>query len=178
MSSRNYTQWQAFIGPLYLRPSDPGCWDWTNEADLALAGQSSTTIGTLNAGNIAVGHTGLDLPVFGGVWIGPNGTGQGWEYCGFGAGGYDSIYNLIREPIPPYDHNGIHSAGAQVMMWAPINTDNGRIHITKETNQALSACSWTAELSGVPRRGRSCAAIMRSTSVSGRRLTPAGITCC
>jgi hypothetical protein len=36
-----------------------------------------------------------------------------------------------------------------VQLWAPLDTNDGRLHITEETNQALAAKTWTAELSGV-----------------------------
>ena len=92
-------------------------------------------------------------PAKGGVWVGANGSGQGWEYIEYGSSTdnttYYTIGALAAEPSATREGNGNHSAGAPVRFWAPLNTNNGELHFTEEMDQALAATNWTATLAGV-----------------------------
>ncbi|MCB0075442.1 MAG: hypothetical protein KDE20_28510, partial [Caldilineaceae bacterium] len=93
---------------------------------------------------------GLQFTNSGGLWIGPNGSGQAWEYCPYtGKSGADTITGLIRESSAARQHNGVHTAGATVRQFWPVTTDDGRLHIMEESDPTYSSLTWTAEISGV-----------------------------
>jgi hypothetical protein len=85
----------------------------------------------------------------GGVWVGPNGTGQGWEYVAYTNWSGTTLQNCVRESGTYREHNGVHTSGAPVYAWYPINTDLGEMTITRRTNREYSASYWEATFKGV-----------------------------
>ncbi|MCB9121803.1 MAG: hypothetical protein H6640_18940 [Caldilineaceae bacterium] len=146
----DFVQWKAYIGPQFRRVSDAG-WDYSRTADFAFAdtvGAVAATIASGQTTNASIsGFTGNG--VAGGIWVGPNGASQGWEYINYSGRAGDVYVYLTRESAATREHNGVHTAGAQARMWYPITTDDGRLHIIEESDANLSTVFWRAELSGV-----------------------------
>lgn len=148
-------QFEAYIGPVWRPSSSATAWNWTTSADRDLADQQAATVRTsFTAGGTTLQINNLrPMPAKGGVWVGPNGTGQGWEYIEYGSivdnTTYYTIGTLSAEPSGTREHNGNHSAGASVKFWVPLNTNDGKFHFTEEMDQNLAATNWTATLAGV-----------------------------
>jgi len=165
------TLFRAYIGPHWRPANNNHAWDWTRTQDFAFADQNARLTTTLSD-TVTTASLNFDtaalLPPKGGLWIGPgaNTTGQGWEYVDYSSyttGPRDEYeppyYNhhlvgLHREPSTTREHNGIHTYGsflnsAPVHFWAPLSTNDGKLHITEEMDANLCAITWSAEMSGV-----------------------------
>jgi len=169
------TLFRAYIGP-HWRPADNShAWDWTRTQDFAFADQSGRLLTTLGD-TITTATLNFDthylLPPKGGLWIGPvpfhasTPSPEGWEYVDYSSytttqrEEYPEIYKdhhlagLQREPSSTREHNGIHASNgftsaAPVHFWAPLSTNDGKLHITEEMDANLCTTTWSAELSGV-----------------------------
>ncbi len=163
------TLFRAYIGPRWLPTDHAHAWDWTRTQDFAFADQNARLLATLSDGATAASlnfDAGALLPPKGGLWIGPNGAGQGWEFVEYA--GYTTtpredyppnyydhhLTGLAREPADTREHNGAHAfntfvSAAPVHFWAPLSTNDGRLHITEEMDSNLCAITWSAEMSGV-----------------------------
>ena len=144
--------------------ADQPCWLTANIA----SGQTTASISV---------PTGLSLPTKGGFWLGPNNknAGEGWEYIDYSANtlvtpGNYALTGLQRESTQTREHNGIHNLTTHYEMheiapgefievevtepitshfWAPLSTNDGKLHVTEEMDANLCATTWSAELSGV-----------------------------
>ncbi len=80
----DFVQWKAYIGPQFRKQSDAG-WDYSRTADYAFADTVGAVASTITSGqttNASIsGFTGNGVQ--GGIWVGPNGSGQGWEYINY-----------------------------------------------------------------------------------------------
>lgn len=140
---------RVFVGPKF----EAGQAFWTTyDLNEASAPDYSTAVGTtLTSGTMTV-TTGSATTLFasaGGIWIAPNGTGQAWEYCAYSGKTINSFTGLTREDSTYREHNGVHTAGAQILQWMPVETDNGTLRIVRDLNDELCATTWYAELAGV-----------------------------
>ena len=148
-------QWECYIGPRWRPAPQATAWDWTNTSDHNLANNQTATVGsTFTAGNSTLTLSGLaGMPAKGGVWIGPNGSGQGWEYIEYSSrtdnGSTQVLAGLLPEPAATREHNGNHTAGAAARVWIPFDNNDGELHFTEEMDQALATTSWTATMRGV-----------------------------
>jgi len=163
------TLFRAYIGPRWLPVDHSHAWDWTRTQDFAFADQSGRLITTLGDGGTTASlnfDASALLPPKGGLWIGPNGAGQGWEYVEYS--GYTTtqreeypepykdhhLTGLVREPATTREHNGIHTytsfiSAPTAHVWAPLATNDGKLHITEEMDANLCAITWSAQMSGV-----------------------------
>jgi hypothetical protein len=89
------------------------------------------------------------LAASGGVWVGPNGAGQGWEQVHYGSVSGSDLEDLQREPSPPVTHNQLHSVGAVVRPFLPITSDNGQLHLQWTADENGLVTTWTATVGGV-----------------------------
>ena len=149
MAPRNFVQTQVFVGPLWEPDGSATAWDWSRTQDLDLAGVQGKLTAILYGGSVACSYTGITLPPKGGMWVGPDGAGQGWEYVAYDLAVAGGASGLRRESTSIYEHNGVHGADAVVQLWAQLAGDDGKIHIVRETNDTLCATKWSAEISGV-----------------------------
>jgi hypothetical protein len=149
----NFLQWRAYIGPRFEPQSAATAWDWTRTTDYSLTsafGRLATAL-DVGAASMVLQTSGLGsvLAPKGGLWVGPNGDGEGWEYVGYGVNGGSVFSDLVREPSDVREHSGVHSVNAEVRLWQSITTDDGRLHIIEECDENLCTVFWRAELSGV-----------------------------
>lgn len=142
---------RPFIGPRAVMNDDPqpyGKWDYAQDLgdDPAVPppyiGQGSL-VATLNpTETTGLAVSGITLPDYGGVWVGPNGAGEGWEYISYqNTGGLRRGDNGMA--------SGYHTAGAPVYFWYPLDMNNGTLQVSFESTDTFSARQWTAKIGGV-----------------------------
>lgn len=144
-------QYRVWAGPLYKPYGDTYYYDWTQHN---VGGSFGTPSGLSLSATLSSGATSATLggsiaswPSAGGVWIGPNGSGQAWEYCSYTKGAGSTI-NLVREPTLNREHNGIHTSGATVLRWLEL-TAVTRVTTNRNLNEELNTITWDIELEGV-----------------------------
>ena len=158
------TLFRAYIGPHWRPANNSHAWDWTRGQDFAFADKNGRLLATLSDTVTTVDLT-FDtqylLPPKGGLWIGPspspNATNSGWEYVDYSSyttymrPGYTNyqLAGLQREPSTTREHNGVHYYDSSIHFWAPLQTNDGKLHITEEMDANLCTNTWSAELSGV-----------------------------
>lgn len=162
------TLFRAYIGPRWRPTTHAHAWDWSRTQDFDLTDKVGRVLSTVASGattaSIDINSTATLLPPKGGLWFGPKAGNayEGWEHIEYssrtnttaGSNTNYTLSGLLREPTATREHNGIHTytsdvATAPVHFWAPLNTNDGKIHIVDEMDQNLVACTWSAELSGV-----------------------------
>ncbi len=140
----DYLEFRVYVGPHYSH------YDWST-LSLGLTGapgSDTVTTGTLNSGGTSVSVAQPSFfPSAGGVFIGPNGTGEAWEYCQFTGKSGSSLTGLVREQIIGTEHNGSHSSGATIRWWWPL-TNDGTLNISETLDDSLGVTTWTATLQG------------------------------
>ena len=148
-----YVQWRAWIGPRWREQGTAGADVWTQIASGAITPQEAAT--TLSA-SLADGATtatlasGTNYPTANGwAFIGPNGSGQAWEYIDYTTRSTNTISGIAREPSAGREHSGAHSSGAAVRLFWPLDTNTGQLTISRATDENLSAETWTAQIAGV-----------------------------
>ena len=147
------TYWRAYIGPIYLPAGTPGAYNW--QWLVAGAADNFEAAASTLASSLSDGATSLTVAdgslfaVQGGVWVGPNGAGQGWEHVRYTGVSTNTLTGLTRETSGDREHNGAHSSGAVVRQWWPLTGNDGTLRLSEEMDDALCAVSWTAELRGV-----------------------------
>lgn len=145
-------QWTLYIGPAWHPESSNYFLDWTGiAADGAFDLDLQTTLAsTLNSGATTVSLVDASKVVTtGGVWIGPNGSGQGWEYVEYTGKSGNDLLNAVREPPADREHNGVHSAGAVVRSWWKVSGNDGRLRANMSLDDLLVATDWQFEVSGI-----------------------------
>jgi len=145
-------QWTLFVGPAW-EPADSAFYtSWTGfviglsstidyQTTLASALNSGVTSATLTNGG--------SFPTAGGLWIGPNGSGQAWEYVPFTGRSGNTISGMVRESTADREHNGVHSAGAVVRPWLKINQNDGRLRVNMSLDEMMVSTDWQFEVSGI-----------------------------
>jgi hypothetical protein len=144
-------QWALFIGPAWHAASDSYFWDYTiydlEDADNL---DWETTVST----SFASGATTLGVAsstnflARGGAWVGPNGTGQAWEYIDYFSKTTGALNGIVRETTTNREHNGIHSSGAKVRQWWKVTGDDGRLAVDMSLDNSFVATDWTLQVSG------------------------------
>ncbi len=145
-------QFRAYIGPAYEPAPSAFLYDWTQITALGLdvTAASTTLASTLADGATSMAlASGANMRPTGGVWVGPGGGGQAWEYISYSGKSSNTLTGLRREPAAVREHNGVHTAGAVVRQWWEIAGDNGRLVLSELLDDNLSAITWSAELSGL-----------------------------
>lgn len=145
-------QWRAFIGPRWRTATEAGADLWTQIAAGTLTPQADTTL----AATLSDGATSASLAAAstwpsanGWAYIGPNGSGEAWEYISYTTRSSNTISGITREASAGREHNGTHTSGAAARLFWPLTTDNGQLTVNIEANADLSAETWTAQISGV-----------------------------
>lgn len=140
----NEVNFKVYIGPYHLH------YDWSGlnlGASFSL-GSSTTTSGQVSgATTLAIGSA-TGYGTAGGVFVGPNGSGQAWEYEQYTARSGTTL-TVTRELTTDREHNGVHSNGALVYQFYPVTTNDGQLTITEECDDNVSTITWRATLSGV-----------------------------
>lgn len=175
-------QYRVWAGPLYKPYGDTYYYDWTQHNAGGSFGTPSglSLSATLSSGvtSATIGGSIASWPSAGGVWIGPNGSGQAWEYCSYTKGAGSTI-NLVREPTLNREHNGVHTSGATVLRWLEL-TGVTRVTINRNLNEELNTTTWDVELEGVAfrqaamRNHHLCIIEKRSTSSSSWTIAVVG----
>ena len=153
MSFRPQIRFRAYIGPLNVAandPSDIGKWDWITDCirtepippqfigTYTLAANMSPSSATF----VVTGGA-MDTPEQAGIWIGPNASGEGWEYIPYSESG------SITARAIPVGQSGYHTAGAKAYIWYPLDNNIGQLQWDQEQSDNMSTITWTAKLSGV-----------------------------
>lgn len=139
-------QWRAFIGPRYEQAEAAHRFEYWTPGNLTDTGELDAT---LSDGATAMTLVFVPFDTRGGVWVGPNGSGEGWEYVAYTDKGATQLTGCMREGAATREHNGVHTAGATVRQWWPIDDDNGTLRITEELSETLCAITWTAQIEGI-----------------------------
>lgn len=140
------TKFRVYIGPYHSH------YDWSvHDEGAALSANlytPTTTTGQVSGASTLVIASSTGFGTTGGVWVGPNGSGQAWEYERFTARSGTTL-TVTRESTTDREHNGIHSNAAQVYQFYPVTTNDGTLNITDECDDTASVISWRASISGV-----------------------------
>lgn len=146
-----YFEFMAWIGPQWRRSDETYFYDWTvrNPGVSDYLQYTTTLSATLNPSDVTANVASASaFPSAGGIWIGPNGTSQGWEYCEF-TGKTATSLNGLNRIADDREHNGIHSSGAIIYFWFPLATRNdGNLSWSWKTSDTYSNSYWSATLSG------------------------------
>lgn len=140
----NEINFRVYIGPYHLH------YDWSGlnlGTSFSLGSATSTTGQVSGATTLAIASA-TGFGTAGGVWVGPNGTGQAWEYEQYTARSGTTL-TVVRESTTDREHNGVHTSGAQVYQFYPVTTNDGQLTITDECDENVSTITWRATLSGV-----------------------------
>ena len=143
-------QFRAYIGPAYEPETSAYHYAWAGlwGGTLNPATTETTVATTVADGATSVVLAGAPQTTKGGYWLGPNGTGQGWEYISYSGASGATLTGVRREGTAIREHNGVHTAGASARQWWDVTGDNGRLTLSELLDDPLSAITWTAELSG------------------------------
>lgn len=151
----NIVQWRAFVGPRWKASTDSRFWNWASALTYGSAYEPLTDMPntTLSSG-ITAASTTLpcvatgDWPSTGGCWVGPNGSGQNWEYIDYGTNSSNTLGSLSRG-AEDSEFSGTHSGGAVVKFWWELTSATGTVDVSEFIDRSLSVVDWTAELRGV-----------------------------
>jgi len=137
---------RVYIGPYHLH------YDWSvHDYGAAFSGDLYTSAGTTGqvsgASTLVIGSS-TGFGTVGGVWAGPNGSGESWEYERFTARSGTTL-TVTRESSTDREHNGVHSSGAHVYQFYPVTTNDGQLSITEEADENAATVIWRATISGV-----------------------------
>lgn len=139
-------QWRAFIGPRYEQATSASAFEYWTPANLE---DTAALDATLTDGATTITLDNVPFDAAGGAWIGPNSTGEAWEYVTYTGKNSTQLTGCTREPSATREHNGVHTAGATVRQWWLLEDDSGTLILTEELNDALSAITWTARIEGI-----------------------------
>jgi hypothetical protein len=145
-------QWSLYLGPPWHPASSPYYFDWTAyNKDAASNLAIVTTLGaTIASGaTVSVLTNASAFPSKGGLWIGPGGSGEGWEYCEYTSKSANTLSGLSREPAADRDHNGVHSIGADAYLWWKLAENDGNLRMDFSLDDLSVASDWQFELSGL-----------------------------
>lgn len=147
-----YFEFKAWIGPQWRRYGETYFYDWTalNAGVSTTLDYSTTLSATVSASDVTANvASASSFPSAGGIWLGPNGSGQGWEYCEFTGKTATSLNGLSRI-TDDREHNGVHSSGATAYFWFPLASKNdGNLSWSWKTSDNYSNSYWSATLSGM-----------------------------
>lgn len=145
-------QWTLFIGPAWHPASSPYFYNWQGftPGGASAVDYQSTLVNTLGSGVTSlVLANGTPFQSAGGLWIGPNGSNQAWEYVDYSARSGNTISGLVREPAADREHNGVHSAGAVVRQWWHATSNDGRLQLDMSLDELMVATDWQFGVSGI-----------------------------
>lgn len=151
-------QFRALIGPRFHK-SDHACfWSWSGLTEGSVYDPASIPETTVtdalfpNATTLVVDST-ENYPASGGLWVGPNGEDEDWEYVEYSGKTSTSFTGLVRDPLTD-ENTGVHSAGSVVKFWWQIEADAGSYTLTEIFSGNLSGIGIQGSMSGdlMPRR--------------------------
>ena len=140
-------KFRVYIGPHHLH------YDWSALSTGAtfaagLFAQRTTTGQASGATTLSVSAVANFPATNGGVWVGPNGSGEAWEYESYATRSGTTL-TVTRESTTDRDHNGVHTNGAKVFFFYPVTSNDGRLSIVDEIDDTMSAITWRGSISGV-----------------------------
>lgn len=157
-----YCEWRALVGPYY---DHYAWWDFLPYASTDDLEAAHTSLTLTLGGGTPAGPDGTPpevnittmivadntvFPNVGGLWVGPNGDGEAWEYIRYTfKTGTTSITQLVREPFATREHNGNHAANAAVKQWQVIGSDLGELHLIESLDANYTTITWRATMAGV-----------------------------
>jgi len=140
LTEANFRMW---IGPHHTHIN----WSTLN-LGASFVPTTTTTTGQISGATSLVLASATGVTVPGGAWVGPNGSGQGWEYEQI-LSGAGNTKTVVRESITDREHNGIHTNGAAVHQWYPGTTNDGVLSATDECDDTVTTITYRATVSGV-----------------------------
>jgi hypothetical protein len=148
-TSQFAVEFRLFIGPPWKRSDDAAFWDWSA---LTTGSYTPTPSDTTINGDLEPTVTSVVLtygtlfPAKGGVWIGPNGTNENWEYCTYTGRIAGTLSGLTRELVTQ-EQSGHHTDGATVYFWFPVEIVDP-LEITEELDDNFASNYWTIRIRG------------------------------
>lgn len=141
--AENEYRYRIWIGPHHLH------YDWSViDLGASFSPVQTTTTGQVSGATTLVIASSTGFGSSGGVWVGPNGSGQGWEYEQYTARSGTTL-TVVRESTDDREHNGVHSNAAFVAEWYELSTNDGQIQLSDDIDENLAAITWNATISGV-----------------------------
>ena len=145
-----YSQARFFVGPPWRKTTDTDFWDWTALTLTAYTPAAATTVAT----TVAFGATSIVLtaattwPTSGGVWLGPNATGEAWGYATYTGRTGSTLTGCTRDTVDT-EYTGVHTAGAAAHYWFPVTMETGKFTLRDSMDGNLSTSSWEVDFAGV-----------------------------
>lgn len=139
-------EWRAFVGPRYEDAGSASRFEWWTPANLTESTELDANL-SASAASVVLA-TALSLDSRGGVWVGPNGAGEGWEYISYTARNSTTLSGCTRESAATREHSGIHTAGAVVRQWWPLESNDGALRLSETMDDSLGVITWSAAISG------------------------------
>lgn len=149
----NFVHWRAYIGPPWNAAKSDNyyfLWDSLNEGDQIwpAAAEIELTSTLADGATTAVVDDTSTWLAYSHAWIGPNGAGEAWESVGYYTKDGTHLNNLVRETAVNRDHNGVHTSGAPVRFWWPLESANGAFRLSEAADDSLAVISWSADIGG------------------------------
>jgi hypothetical protein len=152
-------QFKAFLGPKFLPLTNAANYPYYSGGSLPALDATidieyqTAVLTTLTSGGVTLVTTNSaalydDFPTQGGLWLGPNGGGQGWEHVDYTGRTTNSFTGLTRESSVYREHNGVHSLGAPVYFWYPLDNNNGEFNFVDALTEDFQARYWRMQLGG------------------------------
>lgn len=146
-----YVQWRAFIGPPFRESTDSDFYDWSA---LTLAAYTVSPSDTTLSSSVFSGATTANLtstssfPSAGGLWLGPNGTGESWGYATYTGKISNQLTGLTRDTVDA-EYSGVHTSGAVARFWWPLDTATAEPVLRETMDSTFSSVAWELTVDGI-----------------------------
>lgn len=146
-----YVQWRAYIGPPFRKSTDGDFYDWS---DLTLSAYTPSPSDTTLSSGVSSGATVANLtsaasfPSKGGLWLGPNASGESWGYATYTGKSSNQLTGLTRDAVDS-EYTGVHTSGAVARFWWPLDTATAEPVLQETMDPTFSAVGWTLQIGGI-----------------------------
>lgn len=146
-----YVQWRAFVGPPFRKETDGDFYDWSA---LTLAAYTPSPSDTTLSSGVAYNDTVANLtsaasfPSAGGLWLGPNGSGEAWGYATYTGKATNQLTGLTRDTVD-VEYSGVHTAAAVARFWWELDTGTATPTLREQMDGSYSSVSWELEIGGI-----------------------------
>lgn len=140
-----YVEWRALVGPRYNH------YPWYN---LTYGSTNTLDFLTYTTNQVVAATANIEVPstsffvANSALWLAPNGSTESWEYVRYASMSGIAFGSLTRDLFDSAQ-TGLHTLGATVRQWYPIETDDGTFRLTEEMDGTFSAVTWRASIRGV-----------------------------
>ena len=149
-STVGYVQWRAFIGPPFRKSTDGDFYDWSALTLAAYTPISNTTLsgGVSAVATVANLTSAAAFPAAGGLWLGPNATGESWGYATYTGKTANQLTGLTRDTVDA-EYTGVHTSGATARFWWELDTATSEPVLKETMDGTFSSVGWELSIGGI-----------------------------